>query len=82
VNREASRLRILLPLGSGEGLYEVRIVTLLGKSLATASGMASVKNSVTTLQVVMNLSSISPGTDVLKIRKEGQEWNSYPLAVH
>ncbi len=82
VNREASRLSILLPLGSSEGQYDVRIVTLSGESLASASGIASVKNGVTALQVAMSLSSISPGTYLLQVRKPDLEWNSYPLAVH
>ncbi len=81
VNREVSRLSILLPLGSSEGQYDVRITTLSGKSLATASGIARVKNGVTALQVAVSLSSISPGTYIVQVRKPGLEWNSYPLVL-
>ena len=82
VNREASRLSILLPLGSSEGQYDVRIATLSGESLATASGIANVKRGVTAVQVAISVSSVSPGAYLLQIRKVGLEWNSYPLAVH
>ena len=82
VSREAFRLSILLPLGSSEGQYDVRIATLSGESLATASGTASVKKGVTAVQVAISVSSVSPGAYLLQIRKVGLEWNSYPLAVH
>lgn len=81
ISREASRLNILLPLGSSEGRYDVHIASLSGESLATASGIASVNNGVTTLQVAISLSSASPGTYALQIRKASLEWNSYPLVV-
>ena len=82
VSREASRLNILLPLGSSEGQYDVRIATLSGESLATASGIASVKKGVTALQVAISPSAVSPGTYILQIRKAGLEWDSYPLVLH
>lgn len=81
LNREASRLNILLPLGSSEGQYDVRIATPSGKSVVTASGMAKFKNSVTTLQTAMKLSSVSTGAYVLQIRKAGLEWSSYPVVL-
>lgn len=82
VNREASRLRILLPLGSSEGKYEVRIAKQSGESLVTAIGSAKLSSGVTTLRVMLRMSSLSPGTYLLQIRKAGLEWNSYPLVVH
>jgi len=82
VSREASRLSILLPLGSSEGKYDVRITNPSGESLASAVGTAKLSKGVTTLPVVLRMSSVSPGTYILQIRKAGLEWNSYPLAVH
>ena len=81
VSGGVSRLSILLPLGSSEGQYDIRIATASGESLATASGIAKLKNGVTALRVAVSLSSVSPGTYILQIRKAGLEWNSYPLAV-
>ena len=81
VNREASRLSILLPLGSSEGEYEVRIAKQSGESLVTAIGSAKLSSGVTTLRVALRMSSVSPGTYLLQIRKAGLEWNSYPLRV-
>jgi len=81
VSREAYRLKILLPLGSSEGEYDVRIAKESGESLLTAMGTAKLSNGITTLQAVLRMSSVSAGTYVLQIRKAGLEWNSYPLVV-
>lgn len=81
VSREASRLSILLPLGSSEGQYDVRIATQSGESLITAVGMAKLSKGVTAFRVALRMSSVSPGTYILQVRKPGLEWNSYPLVV-
>ena len=81
VSPEASRLEILLPLGSSGGEYDVRIATQSGESLVTAIGTAKLSEGVTALRVVLRMSSVSPGTYLLQIRKAGLEWNSYPLVV-
>lgn len=82
VSREVSRLSILLPLGSSEGQYDIRIATPSAESLVTASGIATLKEHVTSLKVALRLSSVGPGTYILQIRKTGLEWNSYPLVLH
>jgi hypothetical protein len=82
VSREASRLNILLPLGSSEGQYDIRIAKPSGESLVTASGMAKLRNGVTALRIAMSLSPVRPGTYILQIRKVGLEWNSFPLVLH
>ena len=82
IRHKVSRLEIYLPVGSSEGQYDVRIATPSGESLVTASGIAKLKNGVTALQVEMNLSSVSPGRQILQIRRSGLEWNAYPLVLH
>jgi len=81
VSPEASRLEILLPLGSSEGEYEVRITKQSGESLVTAIGTAKLSSGVTTLRVMLRMSSVGPGRYILQIRKAGLEWNSYPLTL-
>lgn len=82
VSRQASRLTILLPLGSSEGQYDVRIVKPSGELLFRTTGRARLKNGVTVLQVAVILSRVSPGVYMLQIRGPVLEWNSYPLAIH
>lgn len=81
LNRRASSLTILLPLGSAAGPHEIRIVTRSGNPVLDANGTAELKNGVTRLQVVARLRSLSPGSYVLQIRGAGLEWNSYPALV-
>ena len=81
IRRNVARMDIYLPFGSTEGPYEVRIVTTSGESIATTSGIAKLNDSITSLQVAVNLSRARPGRYVLQVRKAGSEWNSYPLLL-
>ena len=81
IRRNVSRLNILLPLGSSEGTYEVRIVTDSGESVAATTGTAKLSNQITSLQAVLNVSSAHPGHYVLQVRRDALDWNSYPLAL-
>jgi hypothetical protein len=81
IRRNVARMDIYLPFGSTEGPYEVRMVTTSGESIATTSGIAKLNNSITSLQVAVNLSRARPGPYVLQVRKAGSEWNSYPLLL-
>jgi hypothetical protein len=81
IRRTVSLFNIYLPLGSSEGPYDVRIVTPSGASLLTASGIAKLKDHITSLQVAVSLSSAHAGRYILQIRKAGLEWNSYPLLL-
>ena len=82
LNRRASSLTILLPVGSAAGAYEIRIVTRSGNPVLEANGTAELQNGITRLQVTARLRALSPGSYVLQIRKAGFEWNSYPLVFH
>lgn len=81
LNRRASSLTILLPVGSAAGAYEIRIVTRSGNPVLDANGTAELQNGITRLRVAVGLRSLSPGSYVLQIRGAGLEWNSYPLRV-
>lgn len=81
IPRSVSRLDIYLPMGSSEGPYEVRIVTGSGESILTAEGTAKLNNHITSLQVGVNLSSARTGTYIFQVRRDSQDWNSYPLVL-
>ncbi len=81
LNRGASSLTILLPVGSAAGAYEIRIVTHAGNSAFDAEGTAELRDGITRLRVAIGLRPLSPGSYVLRIRGPGSEWNSYPLRV-
>jgi len=81
VNRAATHWTIYLPLGSAEGTYDVRIVTLSGEPLVATSGTAKLKDQVTSLYVAANFSPARPGRYVLEFRRAGAEWNSFPILL-
>lgn len=81
LNRAAKRLTILLPLGNGEGNYQVRIVSSSDKPGGTIDADAKLKGGVTSFQIGVSLSSSPPGRYVLQIRKVGLTWNSYPIVL-
>jgi hypothetical protein len=81
LNRRASSLTILLPVGSAAGAYEIRIVTRSGNSVWEANGTAKFENGITRLQIAAGLRSLNPGSYILQIRATGSEWNSYPLVL-
>ena len=81
VSRRARYLNVYLPLGSAEGPYELRIATTAGGAVFNTRSVASLKDGLTSIQAVVDLSSASPGQYVFQVRRPGSEWNSYPLML-
>ncbi len=81
LSRAVKRLNVYLPLGSAEGPYELRIAPTRGSAVFATSGVASLKDGVTSIEAAVDLPSASSGRYVLQIRKSNSEWNSYPLVL-
>lgn len=81
ITRSAKNLKILLPLGSSEGPYDVRIVTLSGEELAATSGTAQLNEHITSLEVVLPSDSLRPGKYLLQLRTPQLSWESYSLML-
>jgi hypothetical protein len=81
VSRGVKRLNVYLPLGSAEGPYELRIAPTGGTAVVATSGVASLKDGVTSIEAAVDLSSASSGRYVLQVRRPNSEWNSYPLLL-
>jgi len=79
--RNVSHLEIYLPLGSDEGLYDVRITTTHGEPLLAATGRTRLEQGLTSIGIDMPPSRMQSGRYILKIRKRGSEWFSFPLVV-
>jgi hypothetical protein len=54
---------------------------MAGDTVLATTGVASVKEGVTSIQVVADLSSASSGQYVFQVRRPNSEWNSYPLIL-
>jgi hypothetical protein len=81
VSRAVRHLNVYLPLGSAEGLYELRIAPTGGNAVFATSGVASLKDGVTSIQAVVDLSSAPSGQYVFQVRRPNSEWNSYSLIL-
>ena len=72
---------ILLPVGSSPGEYDVRILDADLRARATAKGSAEIRNYITTLEAVIDVSALEAGDYQLTLRRDGGEWQMFPLRV-
>src|SRR5919201_1197075 len=72
---------ILLPVGASPGVYEIRILDKDLTARATAKGSANIRDFVTTLEARIDASALEPGDYQLTLRREGGEWQMFPLRV-
>jgi hypothetical protein len=79
--RGKRELRILLPLGSGAGNYEVQLFRSPGKPLLTVVGKAERKDKDTVLPVVLDTATFPKGEYQLGIRPLGWRWTHYPVRL-
>lgn len=81
LTRTSTNLKILLPLGSSEGPYDVRIVTLSGEEIAASSGTAKLNEHITSLEAVLPRDSLRSGKYLLQLRRPQRSWESYTLVL-
>lgn len=72
---------ILLPVGSSPGAYEIRILDGDLRVRASAKGSAEIRNYVTTLEAQIDLSTVDLGDYQITLRRDGGEWQMFPLRV-
>jgi hypothetical protein len=74
-------LRILLPLGSAAGSYEVQLFQTPSQPLVTVVGQAERKDKDSVLPVVLDTSTLPKGEYQLGIRPLGWPWTNYPVRL-
>ena len=72
------KLSIYLPFGSELGQYEVRISGRM-KQVATARGLAVMRNHITVLDVEVDTGAFEAGNYTLAIRQVGWGWYQYSV---
>jgi hypothetical protein len=82
LHRSAKHVVVDLPVGSGEGSYEVALLDQTGTELLRAAGTAQMEDQIMTLRPDMDLSAVQPGLYSLALRRPGLEWTRYPVRVH
>jgi hypothetical protein len=68
-------------LGSSPGAYELRILDSDLRVRASAKGSAEIRNFITTLEAAIDASLLDAGEYQLTLRREGGEWQMFPLRV-
>jgi hypothetical protein len=82
LRRENLMLVILLPIGSGEGQYVLRLLDASSATRIETTGNAMIKNYVTTLEAPFDLRSLPPGRFTLTIRRAASlASTSYPVEI-
>ena len=72
---------ILLPVGASPGVYEIRILDSDLRVRASATGMAEIRNYITTLDATLDMSDLEVGDYQLTLRRDGGEWQMFPMRV-
>jgi hypothetical protein len=72
---------ILLPVGSSPGEYEIRVLDGDLRVRASTRGSAEIRNYITTLETAIDVSPLDSGDYQLTLRRDGGEWQMFPLRV-
>jgi hypothetical protein len=75
------RMTVLLPAGSEPGPYALRLLDSSSREVISATATAEIRDFVTTLLTTVDLRSIPAGEYQLGVRREGEDWHSYPVSV-
>jgi hypothetical protein len=75
------RLTLLLPTGSEPGPYEVQVRDSSATTRASVRGNAELRNYVSTLDVAVGLAELPPGGYSLAVRRDGNEWQQFPVRL-
>lgn len=84
LHRNTASVRILLPVGSADGAYEVGVFEQGGSNapIVTGSAQTSVENNDLILRVPLSLQNVRPGSYSLGIRRGNSEWAYYPVRIN
>ena len=72
-------LTLFLPTGSGA--YEVQVRDSNAITRALARGDAELRNFVSTLEIAVSLRDLWPGLYGLAVRRDGDEWQMFPVQL-
>lgn len=77
--RKRVLLTLLLPTGSEPGPYEVQVRD--SSIRASARGNAELRDYVSTLDVALGLAELPAGEYALAVRRDGNEWQQFPVRI-
>ena len=74
-------LKLLMPVGSEPGAYDIQLLDADLQSKASAHGVGEIRDYVTTIETTLDLRDVSPGAYQLAVRREGDDWRLFPARV-
>jgi hypothetical protein len=77
VSRAAAHWNILLPYGTNDGPYDIRLLAGSGELLVSRKADATLTDGVAVIQISVDLSSRSPGQCVLRLTRNGSQESSF-----
>ena len=79
--RKRLRLTLYFPVGADEGQCELQLLDGQLRTLLKQRVTATLQDHIVTAVTELDLSSLSPGLHTLAIRKTGDEWRTYSVAL-
>jgi len=81
IHRGSGAVKIQLPVGAGEGAYDVGVKGHGDSMLTTSRGEAKLEDHITILRVSIDTMHIPPGKYTLGIRRPKFDWRYYPVLI-
>jgi hypothetical protein len=81
VSRATKHLKIILPVGSAAGRYDVEVFGPDRRTVLHMSGLSSISNATPELLLDCDFRSVVPGYYNLAIRHGSSQWDTYPIVV-
>ena len=81
LQRQPVELKILLPVASDEGKYEIRLMDSDLRTLLSRTASTSFVDNIATISVTFDLSPLMPGRYVLGLRGPDGAWRTPPIAI-
>jgi hypothetical protein len=75
--RDRLRVTILLPVGSEAGTYELELVAADRQSRTSATGVATIREFITTLETEVDLRGLRSGPYQLGLRRQDEDWRFF-----
>ena len=81
LSRARLKVTIQLPVGSEPGEYEIQVLDADPKSRASSTGRAAIIDYVTSLETILDTSTLPAGGYQLAVRREGYDWQLFPVQL-
>lgn len=74
-------LKVYLPTGSEDGLYEMALTSGSPEPVLSTTGEAKLVNHIEVLPLKLNLTNVAPGRYELRLRRAQSQWRTYSVLL-